>query len=512
MGYFSSLHTFKPYRVASYEKQPTSHSTSTLSEQRRKHRRRRKRQQKKLKQRIAEQKRRDTALIYEMYTAIHHHFPDLFDQMGEIDEVRDQSKATEYELAAHLTAGLALFLFKLGSRNQWNQKRRKLQFQRNYKKLFGFAMPHGDSVNQVISQLDEVQVEWLKQQMIRALLERKTFRSSRYRNRWYRIAIDGSGVVSFDHKHCDQCLHKTSKMGKVTYSHQVLDARLVTPSGFSVSVATVWIENPADDDYDKQDCERNAFQRLAEKLKQAFPHLPILIEADGLYPYEGFFETCRDHGRAFTTTFKEGNLSTVWQEVHALKPLQPGQTRTETRYEPGQYAWTTIRSDYEWVSDLDYQGYTLHWVSCRETITRCKRQPDGSLLDEQEENRFVHITSLPVDHANVVKTSQTARLRWKVENEGFNTLKNGGYGMQHKWARKNYIALKNYYQLMQMAHLIHQLMLKRRTFVETWLQRSNHPTVKALWEDLLGAMQWSKVKLKRLRQILETPIQYRLVT
>jgi hypothetical protein len=103
-------------------------------------------------------------------------------------------------------------------------------------------------------------------------------------------------------------------------------------------------------------------------------------------------------------------------------------------------------------------------------------------------------------------------LRWKVENEGFNTLKNGGYAMEHKWSRNSYRALKNYFQFMQMAHLIHQLMLKRDTFVQTWLKGDNHPTVKSLWDDLLGAMQWSKVKLKKLRKILQTPIQFRLLS
>lgn len=445
-----------------------------------------------------------------MYRTIRHQFPALLTDMFQIDEVRH--KASDYELAAHLTACLALFLFKLESRNQWNQKRKKLQFRHNYKKLFGFDMPHGDSVNAVISRLAEDQVEWLKQQMVRALLDRKTFRSGRYRDKWYRIAIDGSGVVSFDHQHCDQCLHKTSKKGKVTCSHQVLDARLVTPNGFSISVATVWIENPAGRDYDKQDCERKAFQRLAARLHQAFPRLFILILADGLYPYEGFFQTCHDYGWAFCTTFKDGNLSTVWQEIHALKPLQSGQQYTQTRHQTGQHGDTVIRSDYEWVGDLDYQGYTLHWIRCCETTTRQKKQTDGTLCAEQAQAEFVQITSLPVNQKNVVQTSQTGRLRWKVENEGFNTLKNGGYGMEHKWARKNYQALKNYYQFMQMAHLIHQLMLKRQAFVATWLTGPDHPTVKALWDDLLGAMQWSKIKRKCLRELNEVTIQWRLVT
>ncbi len=66
-------------------------------------------------------------------------------------------------------------------------------------------------------------------------------------------------------------------------------ASLVLPNGFSISLVSEWIENPLEQAYDKQDCERKAFTRLVTRLKQAFPRLPILIVADGLYPYEGFF-------------------------------------------------------------------------------------------------------------------------------------------------------------------------------------------------------------------------------
>lgn len=447
-----------------------------------------------------------------MRTTIEHHFPDLFDQLRAIDDVRDASKASDYELAAHLTACLALFLFKLGSRNQWIQKRKKLQFRRNYKKLFGFDMPHGDSMHRVISALDEHQVEQLKQQLVRSLLEHKVFRGQRFKGRWYPIAIDASGVVSFAHPHCEQCLHKTSKKGKVTYSHQVLEARLVTANGFSISLATEWVENPEGGEYDKQDCERKAFQRLAKHLKESFPRLPILILADGLYPYEGFFATCRQYGWEWSTTFKEGNLSSLWEEIHALQPLQPANALSETRYTPSVAGLTQVVQNYCWVTGLDYQGHPLNWVSCEEITTRQVRQDDGTLTEKTELARFVHITSLPVDAKQAAHISRTARLRWKIENEGFNTLKNGGYGMEHKWARKSYRAMKNYYQFMQIAHLIHQLMLKWQRFVNRYLQGANHPTVKSLWEDLLGAMQWSKVKGKQLRRWLETPVQFRFVT
>jgi hypothetical protein len=269
------------------------------------------------------------------------------------------------------------------------------------------------------------------------------------------------------------------------------------------------VENPACGEYDKQDCERKAFQRLAVRLKQAFPRLPILILADGLYPYEGFFAACRAQGWAFCTTFKEGSLKSLWEEVHGLQPLQSGQHRTEVRYLPGGKKLT---QHYQWVTQLEYQNHPLYWLACEETITWTESQTDGTEVSKTQQVRFVHITSLPVHRDNVVSLSATGRLRWKVENEGFNTLKNGGYAMEHKWSRNSYRALKNYFQFMQMAHLIHQLMLKRDTFVQTWLKGDNHPTVKSLWDDLLGAMQWSKVKLKKLRKILQTPIQFRLLS
>ena len=418
--------------------------------------------------------------------------------MREIDDCR--KRASDYALAAHLTACLAMFLFKLESRNQYNNKREKTQFRVNFEKLFKFPMPHGDSVHHVIELLDEEQVEQLKQKMVQTLLKRKAFHKSRYRDKWFRVAIDGSGVVSFDHPHCDQCLTSTSKNGKVTYFHTVLDARLVTPNGFSISLATVWIENP-EGDYDKQDCERKAFLRLAEKLKKAFPRLPIIILGDGLYPYEGFFAKCRANGWAFSTTFKEGCLKTVWEEVHGLKPLQRENQLTHTRYSPSKKK--TVQ-EYAWVTEIDYRGYTLNWLECRESITWTEKDEQGKEVEKSETSLFTHITDLPVNRNNIIKTSETGRLRWKIENEGFNTLKNGGYGMQHKWARKSYRGLKNYYQFMQMGHLINQLMVKSVEFQREYLQSKNHPTQKSLWENMMSALVWAKVKTKKLRNILQT--------
>lgn len=433
-----------------------------------------------------------------MYSTITHHFPEIFEWMRDIDDCR--KKASEFELAAHLTACLAMFIFKTGSRNEYNQRRKDLQFQKNYRKLFGFAMPHGDSVHNVIECLDEAQIELLNQKMVQVLLQRKVFHKSRYRGHWFRIAVDGTGVVSFNYQHCEQCLHQSSKYKKTTYSHKLLDARLVTPNGFSISVASEWIENPENEAYDKQDCERKAFNRLAIKLKKSFPRLPIIILADGLYPSEGFFNTCKTHQWAYILTFKEGNLKTVWKEIDELRPEQNDNLLTiNCDSDNGE----KLEQVFYWVNGLSYKGHTINWQECFETVVTVKK--------EIKKKHFVHITNLSLNEKNIAASSYSGRLRWKIENEGFNTLKNGGYGLQHKWARKSYQGLKNYFQFMQMGHLINQLMVKSQVFQATFMQDKNHPTLQYIWRELTEVMKWVNIKSKRLTEISESRMQFRFI-
>lgn len=424
--------------------------------------------------------------------------------MRAVDDCR--KKASTYELAAHLTACLAMFLFKSGSRNQYNQYREDIQFKQNYRRLFGFAMPHGDSVQQVMDLLDIFQIEQLKHQMIQVLIQRKTFHNSRYRGHWFRIAVDASGMGSYDHQRDEQCLQRTSKKGKTTYFHSVLEARLITPNGFSISIATEWIENPEGGEYDKQDCERKGFIRLAATLKKIYPRLPILILADGLYPYEGFFAICKANQWHYCVTFKDGNLPSVWEEVLELKPLQSKNTRQDVCYLPDG---KTVEQIFQWVTAVDYKGHKLNWLECKETIRSTKTE----VLEEAlKTTRFVHITDLPMNASNIADTSRTGRLRWKIENEGFNTLKNGGYGMEHQYARKSYCALKNYFQFMQMAHLIHQLMTLNTRFREDFMKAKNHPTLKNLWVQLVSAMQCFEINEQELQFISGTRRQFRFIT
>jgi hypothetical protein len=96
------------------------------------------------------------------------------------------------------------------------------------------------------------------------------------------IAVDGTGMFCFKRRHCPHCLTKKGKNKKTIYYHEVPEAELVTQNGFAFSVASEFIENthlyPT-----KQDCEFNAFKRIATKIKEYLPKLSICLLLDALY-------------------------------------------------------------------------------------------------------------------------------------------------------------------------------------------------------------------------------------
>jgi hypothetical protein len=231
-------------------------------------------------------KSRGQTVVCELLKTIEHFFPDLLERLRQLEDCRRKS---DYALSELLMAGIALFVFQQGSRNALNNQRQEAKFKKHYQRLFKLRLPHLDTVHRVLCRLVDEQLERLKQGLVKTLLEKKVLHPYRLLQRYFVVAIDATGTLSFAEKHCAQCLHQTSKTGKTRYFHQVLEAKLITPNGFAISLATEWIANPVGA-YDKQDCERNAFVRLAAKLKQCYPRLPICLTADGLYPYQGFFE------------------------------------------------------------------------------------------------------------------------------------------------------------------------------------------------------------------------------
>jgi hypothetical protein len=385
-------------------------------------------------------------------------------------------------------AGVMMFVLKKGSRNALNNESESEEFVRNYEGIFGVRLPSMDTVDKIMRITDEKCYEKLKTQLVKILIKKKVFQKSRFFGK-YLIAVDGSHVMTVREGHCEHCLKRTSeKSGKTVYFHSVVEAKLVTENGFSISLGTEWVENPGGK-YDKQDCELKAFVRIAEKLKKCFPRLPICIVGDGLYPNRTVSGICEENGWEFILSFRDGNLPSVWEEIRILKELSEENSRQITVCKGAK---KTVRT-YSWVNDIDYHGFILNWSECSE-------ESDGKAT------RFIFVSSLKADWFTVTEITEAGRMRWKIENGGFDIQKNHGYGLKHKYSGVSLTAAKNYYQCMQIAHIINQLSELSSLFRPILTGKM---TVKYLWEHMIGELRHIRLNFGILTELLKRRIRFR---
>lgn len=407
-----------------------------------------------------------------MAKVIQSHFPSLH---GRLELVADPRKRREYQMSELIWAGVSLFLFKQGSRNGFNNSRAEGKFRQTYQRLFKRRMPHLDAVNSLFTQISSQEMELLKVHLVSQLITKKVWHRFRFIHRYFTVVIDGTGVWTYDQDPGD-CIHKTSKNGRVSYFRNVLEAKLVTSNGMAISLCSEWMTNP-DGGYDKQDCEQKAFKRLAARLKKSFPHLPICIQADGLYPTKPFMEICRNNDWRFLVTLQDGNLKSVQKEIAGLledrSKERPYQALVPDKCQ-------TITRNYAWFQGLCYAGIHLSWIRCEEEIKQHKTGKTKLV-------KFVYITDLPVGRANVAEVISTGRNRWCIENQGFNTQKNQGYELEHKFSHQNHNAQTNWYQCLQIAHMINQFIEKSAEFM-THIQTNSKRSIKFLWVQLITWM------------------------
>jgi len=183
-------------------------------------------------------------------------------------------------------------------------------------------LPHYDTINNFLSHLDPEELGRIRTYMIKELLQKRCFEKYRVNGKYWGIIIDGTGLFTFQKKHCEHCLRRVYKYKetgeeKIIYMHHVLEAKLVVGK-MVLSIDSEFIENESED-VPKQDCELNAFYRLTDRLKRTFKRLPICILADSLYACEGVFNQCDQYKWKFLFRFKEGRIKSVMNEFQELK-------------------------------------------------------------------------------------------------------------------------------------------------------------------------------------------------
>lgn len=387
-------------------------------------------------------------------------------------------------------AGILLFLFRLGAR-------RRLRFDlgspagvANLNGLAGTEMgeiPHPDTLAYFMKGLPPDELAELGHGMVEELLRSRALEQARLGGRYYTVAADGTGLCFFRERHCEHCLTKELH-GRTVYYHNVLEMKLVTPNGFAFSIATEFIQNT--DGATKQDCELAAFYRLIPRFRKRFPMLQVCLLLDGLFLNQNVMRLLKTHRLHYIITFKEGSLPTAYSEFHALHKMVPNQSLRRHA--------DSRDNAFRWLNGLVHEDLTFNALECVETVPR------------KNPTTFFWATDLAVSEKNVVTLSQNGgRCRWKIENQGFNAQKNGGYNLEHAYSRDENTA-KNFYFLLQIAHLLAQLIEKSRLFPKPVAALFGSSRAFAI--RLLEAFRNAVLDAERLASILSDRFQVRFNT
>ena len=363
----------------------------------------------------------------------------------------------EYDARFLSWCGLLLFCCKLGSRRQLDYELRdgELPVLDNVNRLAQtqqVSLPVHGTLSHFAGHVGSAAFAKLRTDCVRRLIRNKVLDAFRLEG-CFPVVVDGSGFLSFKTRHCPHCLvhrHETH----TAYLHPVLEAKLVDPRGLALSISSEFIENPTQPastagsstltTYEavKQDCELKAFARLAKDLKEQFPQTRFCLGGDSLYACGPVFALCVRHQWSFVLTFKEGRTPALWKEFQNLLQLCP-ENRLVLQL-PDQ-----TQQVFRWANDLEHidddgRRHLVHALLCEES------GPQGK-------QTFAWVTDFRLSAKNVCAVaSQGGRVRWNIENQGFNIQKNSGLNLEHAYSTDPDV-MKSFYYLLQIAHLFLQM-------------------------------------------------------
>ena len=437
--------------------------------------------------------------------------PGLLKKLSRIPDPRAPKKI-KHQLDLLIFYGILMFVFQIPSRRQANRELTTPQLLENVRAVFPALqeMPHQDTLYRLLVEIDVGQLETIYIDLLRSMIRKKRFKNLLHKDR-YLVAIDGTQKYVMDECGDERYLRrKVGKEGEYQYYAYVLEAVLIFTNGMVLPLMSEFLENSPEleqiehDEAWKQDCERKAFYRLAKRLKNAFPKLPITLLLDGLYANGPVMNVCLKNKWDFMIVLKDGSLSCVWQEVNGLMRLDTQKEHLREKM------WQGRRQIFRWVSGIEYEyGFgigkkrlTLHVVTCDESWEETDKK--GRVVEKTA--RHAWISSEPLNHKNVhERCNLTARKRWLHEN---NILKekHQGYHYEHIFAA-DFDAMRGYHYLMHIGRMLNEMALHSIHLVE----QVKAVGIQAFLHQFRAVMIHRELDTKRLRRLSESPGQLRLV-
>lgn len=366
----------------------------------------------------------------------------LFQQIKE-PIVGRQGNVRSIGIADCCMSALAMFKLKYPSMLQFDKGQQEEPIKQNIRNLFKVKrVPCDTYMRERLDELAPQEIRPAFLSVFSALQRGKALEQYVFLDGKYLLLADGTGYFSSEKVHCKNCCEKHHKNGSITYYHQFLAAVLAHPEQKNVIPLCPEPIMKGDGDT-KNDCERNASERLLRNFRKEHPHLPVILVEDALSSNGPHIKLLKELDISFITVVKPDGNKSLFNWVNDFK--------WEGKLESNQGEFTYICKE-----NKTHKFRFVNQVPINDT------HPDVlvNFLEYwviDEKGRTYHntwITDILITKENAYKIAQGGRTRWHIENETFNTLKNQGYQFEHNFGHGNKNLSTVLGMLMMLAFLI----------------------------------------------------------
>lgn len=384
-----------------------------------------------------------------------------FKQLDGLDKRRSNKSIT---LSDALKSAFAVYSLKASSLLDFRPKAPAEE--ENLKNCFGIdKIPSDSGLKKLLDGFDSQLLHHVFKRVFDYLKTHDVLDQYHFHEDYLTISIDGVHHYSSKKINCPCCLERKHRDGTTTYSHSLLSAALVHADRAEVFV----LDNEPivkQDGDNKNDCERNAANRLFASLRSTVGGESVVYALDALYG-------CAPVIKIITAS------SPKWRYVINAKPTGHKHlfAQFDERNEKSQVKWRKLRrkdGTYEigYTSDLELNASNKNVKT--NMVLLNYRPKKGKVVT------FSWMTNLEVNAATVMAITKIGRSRWKIENEVFNTLKNQDYNFNHNFGHGQQHLATNFAYLMMLAFTIDQLrQYGSRVFRSIW---KGLKTKKATWD------------------------------
>ncbi len=176
----------------------------------------------------------------------------------------------------------------------------------------------------------------------------------------------------------------------------------------------------------KNDCERNASERLLRDFRREHPHLPVILAEDALSSNGPHLKLLRELDISFITVVKPKGNKFLFNYVQAFD------------WETDPSNWHQSQGEFSFIDDK-LKTHKFRYVN-RAPLNEANSEFEVNFLEYWEVDgtgkilyHNAWITDISISNSSAYTIARGGRARWHIENETFNTLKNQGYHFEHNF-------------------------------------------------------------------------------